>query len=523
VSSLRSIAAAALVAFAACGGELEPPKVPPPTTAHPVPLPPEAVPSLARRTADARVVAFRVLFSAGSADDPAGKEGLTELTARMIADSGTKELPYAEVLRRLYPFAAQIQVGVDRDQTVLAVEVAAEKVGEFYPLLRDVLLGPRMDEEAFGRLSAAQKSSLVDELRGANDEALGKEALQALMYAGHPYGHPTHGTESGLATITLDDVKAHRVRVFCKDRVVLGIAGGYPEGFDRRVAEDLAQLPACKGPGSGGEARPALPEPKSADGLKVLIVDKPSADATAVSMGLPLSITRSSEEWPALFFFTSYVGLHRQSSGVLYNRLREARGLNYGDYAYAEHFEQDGWSRFQRANTARRQQYASIWLRPVKPENGPFALRAALHYFRRQIELGITEDEIARYRTFLGRYIGLEQQTETRRLGLAQDDRSYGLSPGHVDRLRAAFAQLDPARIRGVVDRHLAGKGLYVAIVAKDGAALKQLLVSGKATPPSYASPKPKEVTDEDETIQKLPLGLRDEDVKVVKVDDLFR
>jgi zinc protease len=469
------------------------------------------------------VVAFRVLFSAGSADDPAGKEGLTELTARMIADSGTKDLAYAEVLRRLYPFAAQIQVGVDRDQTVLAVEVAAEKVGEFYPLFRDVVLAPRMDEEALKRLLSSQKSSLVDELRGANDEALGKEALHAFMYAGHPYGHPTEGTESGLAAIGLDDVKSHRARVFCKDRVVLGIAGGFPEGFDRKVAEDLAQLPACKGPGSGGEARAALPEAKPVQGLKVLVVDKPSADSTAISMGLPLSLTRASEDWPALFFFTSYVGLHRQSSGVLYQRLREARGLNYGDYAYAEHFEQDGWSRFQRANTARRQQHASIWLRPVKPENGPFALRGALHYWRKQIDQGIPDDEIARYRTFLGRYIGLEQQTETRRLGLALDDRSYGLAPAHVERLRAAFAQLDSARIRGVVDRNLAGKGLYVVLVAKDGAALKQLLVSGKPTPPSYPSPKPKEVTDEDEVLQKLPLGLRDEDVKVVKVDELFK
>ena len=30
----------------------------------------------------------------------------------------------------------------------------------------------------------------------------------------------------------------------------------------------------------------------------------------------------------------SYFGQHRSSNSYLYQRLREARGLNYGDYAY---------------------------------------------------------------------------------------------------------------------------------------------------------------------------------------------
>jgi len=513
---------AAIVALAIACNEQPPLKVPGPTVAHPpgaseqASASSEAVASLSRRNPDARVVAFRILFDAGSADDPAGKEGLTSLTASMTAASGTKKLTFAELSRALYPMAASIDVHVDRDQTVFSAEVAASELGRFYPLLHDVLLEPRLDAESFSRLHLRAKSGLEDELKGADDETLGKEALQAFLYEGHPYGHPAVGTEAGLAAITLDDVKAQSTRVFCKDRVTAGVAGAFPEGFDKKLAQDLAALPACAGP------RASLPAPPKTHGLRVLLVDKPSADATAVSIGFPVAYTRASEDFPAAYFFTSYVGLHRQSAGVLYNRLREARGLNYGDYAYSEWFEQEGWTRFTLPNIARREQMASVWLRPVKPQNGLFALRGALFYWRKYVEQGIPGDEIARFRTFLSGFLSLEQQTESRRLGFALDDRSYRLTTPFADRMRTSWEGLTAAKLKDVVSRDLATGDVSVAIVAKDAAALKKALVSGQKTPPTYDSPKPKEVTDEDRTIEALPLNLKDEDVRIVPIADLF-
>jgi zinc protease len=36
------------------------------------------------------LIQFRIVFRAGAANDPAGKEGLAELTASMLASGGTK-------------------------------------------------------------------------------------------------------------------------------------------------------------------------------------------------------------------------------------------------------------------------------------------------------------------------------------------------------------------------------------------------------------------------------------------------
>ena len=523
MSSFVRLFGLGLVAFVCACEETPPPKVPGPTTAKP-PSETETsgprkdqVRALAQRDPAAKVVAFRIVFQGGSADDPAGKEGLTALAASMVAESGTEKLTFGELSKKLYPFASSVSVSVDRDETVFSAEVASESLDAFYPLLRDVLLTPRMDKESFERLRARAQSGLVDELKGGNDEELGKEALEAVLYAGHPYGHPAVGTERGLAALTLDDAVAQKKRVFCKERVVLGVAGGYPEGFDRQVGQDLTALPPCDG------ARAVLPAPKKTTGLKVTIVDKPSADSTAFSIGNTSELTRAGEDFPAAYFFASFMGLHRQSAGVLYNRLREARGFNYGDYMYPEYFEQEGWGRFPLPNIARRQQMMSIWLRPVKPQNGLFALRGALYFYRQKLAQGVPDEEIARFRGFLSRYIGLEQQTPSRRLGYALDDAAYGLAVPHVERLRTAWGGLTSARLKDVLARRFTGTDLTIVIVAKDGAALKKALVKGDKSPPTYDAPKPKEVTDEDRLIEALPLGLKDDDVTVWPIADVFR
>jgi zinc protease len=510
---------------AACYDPPTAPKVPGPTVARPSPEDPhpaEIAPAknkyVALRNADSKIVSFRIAFAAGSADDPPGKEGLTALTASLMAEGGTADLTYAQLTERLFPSAAEISAHSERDETTFEMQVTPRALDQVYPLLRDVLVQPRLDGEGFSRVKAKSVSGLVDELRGANDEQLGKEALQALVYEGHPYAHPPVGTEHGLSSITLADVHTQWKRVFCKERMVLGIAGGYPDGFDRKVAAELlAQLPACEA------ARPELPRVKARSGTRVLVVDKPSADAAAISIGFPTELTRSSEDFAAVSFFTNYLGLHRQSAGRLYHELRELRGLNYGDYAYAEFFEQAGWGRYPRPNVVRRQQQITIWIRPVKAKNAIFALRGALYVYKNLLEHGVPAAEIERYRTFLTRYIGLEQQTESRRLGYVMDDLAYGLKKPYLDTMRSGWAALDEAKLGAAVAHWLAKSDLSIAIVSKDGAALASALVKGDPSVPTYDAPKPPEVLATDKEIGKLPLGLKPDDVRVVPVADLFK
>ena len=78
------------------------------------------------------------------------------------------------------------------------------------------------------------------------------------------------------------------------------------------------------------------------------IVEKP-ADATAISIGFPIDVTRRDDDFYALAVANSYLGEHRTFNGKLMQDLRGKRGLNYGDYSYIEDFIQEGMSTVPRA------------------------------------------------------------------------------------------------------------------------------------------------------------------------------
>jgi zinc protease len=299
--------------------------------------------------------------------------------------------------------------------------------------------------------------------------------------------------------------------------VVLGIAGAVPDGFEARYAHDFAGLPPCP------SARAELPEPKTIAEPHVLLVDKPTADSTAISIGTAVDFTRRSPDYPALQLFTDYVGLHRQSVGRLYHELRERRGLNYGDYAYSEYFEQDAFVRFAMPNIVRRQQMVSLWIRPVRPKNAAFALRAALHVYGQTLDQGIAQAELDRFRDFAIRYTSLEELTASRRLGDALDDYAYGARVPLLAGLRDAWKGLDERSLKAAVDRHLKGKSMWIAVITRDAAGLAEQLMSAAPTPPSYDSPKPADVVAADKEIARLPLGLAKDSVRVVRSADLFK
>src|SRR4029079_1399729 len=48
---------------------------------------------------------FKLLFDVGSADDPAGKEGLAVLASSMIARAGSKAMTYEQINKIMYPMA----------------------------------------------------------------------------------------------------------------------------------------------------------------------------------------------------------------------------------------------------------------------------------------------------------------------------------------------------------------------------------------------------------------------------------
>lgn len=461
------------------------------------------------------LVAVRVIVPAGSEYDPKGKEGLAALTAAMVSQGGTKELSYDQLLQKFYPMAAGLSGLCFKEVAVFAGVVHRDNVKAYEQLVGDMLATPRFAPEDFERLKTEALNYLTNVLRGGNDEELGKATLLLALYPpGHPYAHVDEGTVAGLKAITLDDVKAFHKAHYTSRSVRLGIAGGAVGSFAQPLAGALASL------GEGAVEAPELPRPEAPKGLEVVIVKKPSADATAISMGFPIDVTRRDDDFYALAVANSYLGEHRTFNGKLMQDLRGKRGLNYGDYSYIEDFVQEGGSTFPVPNNPRRQQAFTIWIRPVPHDKAAFALRGALWELDRLVNDGMSAEDFEATRSFLLNYSKLWVQTLERRLGYQMEGDFYGRK-SLVDELAERLPKLTVEQVNAAVRKHLKRGGMRVAIVTKDAEGLAATLKAGQPTPIAYDTEgTPEEVLGEDKAIAAFPL--RDVSVKIVPVEEMF-
>ena len=458
----------------------------------------------------------KLLFRAGSAHDPKGKEGLAALSAAMIAGAGSKALRIDEIKKAFFPMAGSFEAQVDREMTTFTGVVHKDNWRAFVDVALPMLTDPGFREEDFSRLKDAQLNALKDDLRSNNEEELGKERLQQDVFAGTPYGHPALGSVAGIQAITLDDVKAFVKSAYNLRNLTLGLAGDVPDELVPRLKTDLAKLPA------GPElAAPDGIVGRRPEGREVEIVEKETR-ATAISFGFPIEVTRSHPDFVALSIARSWLGEHRSSKSHLYGRIREVRGMNYGDYAYIEAFPRGMFQFFPDPNIGRRAQLFEVWLRPLRtPEEGHMALRIAIHELDKLVEEGLSATDFEATRDYLMKNVFVMTATQDQQLGYTLDSRWYGISE-FTSFMRERLQKLTREEVNAAIRRHLSTKDLFIVIVTKDAKGLRDRLVTDAPSVMKYDGTKPQELLDEDKALGVMKLGIKPEQVRITPVDDVF-
>ncbi len=461
------------------------------------------------------LVSFRILFNVGAASDPPGKEGVAALTAAMLSQGGSRQMTYEQIVQAMYPLATSFTAQVDKEMTVFYGTTHRDNLETYYRIIADMLLDPGWREDDFTRLKTEAINFLKVNLRSSNDEELGKEELYNFIYEGHPYGHHNRGRVEALEKLTLADVKAFYRQHYTQANLVIGLAGGYPPNFPERVVADFRRLPP------GAPATLKLPPPPPIRGLKMRIIQKETR-ATAISFGFPIPVNRAHPDWPALWLVRSYFGEHRSSNSYLFQRMREIRGLNYGDYAYIEYFPRGMFQFYPDPNLARQQQIFQVWIRPVEPQNAHFALRIALYELKKLVDRGMTREDFEATRQYLSKFVNLMVRTQDRRLGYALDSRYYGIGE-FTQYVRRALARLTLEDVNRVIKKYLQYKNIKIVVVTRDAREFRDAVASNRPSPIHYPAPKPKEILQEDEIIARFHLDLRPEDIEIVPVERVFQ
>ena len=462
-------------------------------------------------------IAFSIWFKVGSQDDPPGKEGLAYLTGRMIADASTENNPYEEVLEKLYPIASNYRARVDREMTTFTGRTHRDNTAVFFGLFEDAYLRPAFDADDFERIKRDAINYLENTLRYASDEELGKATLLDTIFAGTAYAHPSQGTVDGLNAISLEDVRYFYRRYYTADNVMSGLAGGFDAALEDTLQSSLNRLPET------AQRTTVAIEPGNLEGRHLVLVSKPGADAS-ISFGIPIDVQRGERDFYALWIANSWLGEHRNRASHLFGVIREARGLNYGDYSYIEAFPGGGQRSMPPVNVGRNQQIFEVWIRTLPNHQAHFALRAAVRELTRLIDDGLSQEQFELTRTFLKKYSLHFSETTAERLGYAIDDEFYAIGgEGHLARFRRMMDELTLEEVNAVVRRQLDLDRMRIAIVTGEAESLMSAIATEAPSPLGYESPKPRAILDEDQIISAFPLAIPREHIQVISVDAMFQ
>jgi len=265
------------------------------------------------------LVQMQLLIPAGGTADPAGKEGLAALTARLLSrgSAGRTAAAFAEEVEFL---GGSLQADAGLDRTLIAGEFAARDFEAGLALLAGMVRKPAFDAAEFARerdLLAASRDAELDDTGG-----LASEALARALFAGHPYARPVDGFRPSLRRLTREDVVAWHARRFQPGEASLALVGPIDGARARRAIErafgDWKR-------GAPADQRP--PEIPVVRGRAVLLVDKPEATQSQIRIGQK-TVPRTDPAWPALSAANAVLG--SGFSSWLNDEIRVKRGLAYG-------------------------------------------------------------------------------------------------------------------------------------------------------------------------------------------------
>ncbi len=474
----------------------------------------------------------QIMFYAGSANDPVGKEGTANLVANALIEGGfgdpknpvTKEkvaeitLPWGD--------AATPSVLLDKQTTTISMTVPRDAFLEFVQqILKPMLTQPLFQQAELDRLRKEAITGIESGLRLEQQEQLGLQTLDNYLFNGTQFQNLPNGTVKGLQAVTREDLLNFYKKYYTRGNLAVATSISDPTS--------LSLLKSAL-PSGGGGSEPLKVVAEPIQGHHLIIVTQSNAIATGLHLGFPIMVERGDPDYWPLFVGNVVLGLHRDDFGRMYQEFREERGYNYGDYSYIEYYAGRPYSLFPPPTTPRKQQYFSIWIRPVGHQYAHFMLKAATAELDRLIREGLTADEVGRAKIKARTLYLNYAESVSRQLGYKLDDLAYGMSSrGYLETMLKSIDAVTPEQVNAAIKKHLQTANLKYVIVtnASEGDRLANDIATNTnvvtKTPAEYHIPAPvppekQKLLEQDKVWAAYPLNIPRENIHIVPSDQLF-
>lgn len=268
------------------------------------------------------IVIVRAYTRAGAVLDPAGKEGLANLTGAVLT-RGTAKRTGPQLDSAIEFVGGSLEAGAGRDGMSASVAILKKDVGLGLDLLQEVVLTPAFpDSEVKRKVSEIQAEIKRSE---ESPDTVASRALTKIVYPGHPYGRPAEGTIESVARLTRDDVVQFHRNFVRPDTTIIAVVGAITVAEARR--EVLKRFGAWAAPSAPPPSVPLVTPPPAPREERV---ERELTQATLI-FGRQAVQRRAPDYFPLAV--AAYI-LGGGSTGRLYGRVREEGGLAYSVGSY---------------------------------------------------------------------------------------------------------------------------------------------------------------------------------------------
>jgi zinc protease len=386
------------------------------------------------------LIALRFAFDGGSAQDPAGKEGLAHFLTAML-DEGAGELDSNQFHERMEEIAMRMSFDEARDAFYGSLETLSENRAQAFALLALALNKPRFENDAVDRIRAQLKANLAYAARDP-DRVAGEEWV-AMAFPGHPYGRPSRGTAESMAAIGRGDLEAYRAANFAKDNLKIVAVGDIDGATLGRALDSVFGTM----PDKARLAPVVATTPRATAKLKVIEMAVPQSVARFGCAAMP----RKDKDFMAAFVLNQILGGSGMSSR-LWEQVREKRGLAYSVFTSVQPYR-----------------HTSIFAGGVATKNEEIA--QSLEVIRAEIERiaseGPTETELANAKSYLIGSFALRFDSNAKIANQLLWIMQEGLGKDYVERRNSEIEAVTLEQVRNVAKRLFKNSELIVTVVGR--------------------------------------------------------
>lgn len=386
------------------------------------------------------LVDVEVAFPVGSLHDPAGCEGLAQLTGHLMR-RGPRGLSQERFEDRLARLGARISVQVSMRSTRIRATVLRRNVEPLLELLAGVVWQPALRSSDFSKLKRQAQAGLTARLD--DDQTLGAVCFRGALFGEHPYGRSLNGYADSLARIGAEDVRRFYARHLQQSAFATGVAG------DLRETEASRLVASCfPRPGRRKHKAPHVPPAHARRGRHVVIVDKPERTQTQLFIGTLGARTRDRDLFPLVVSNAAFGGTF---SSPLMQQVRAVRGWSYGAHSQLLHSTQrDAWY---------------MWTAPAAGYSAECAA-LQLELLERWVEGGIKKAELSFAQRYLINSHCFDRDTPSKRLEARLDVKVLGIPPSYVDKFDHLVARVTRQQANDATKAKISTRDLTIVVVA---------------------------------------------------------